>query len=183
MHPDLEFVADGLLAAQARMHRLADAVDQLDWRKRPGPDQWSMDECVAHLTLTTRFYLPILADAVDAAPQAPEGLRMRRDPTGWLVSRMLEPPVLMKVPTTAPYLPAGDGSQSATVAAFDLSQAALLAEISQLDGLDPTRLRMTSPFNRAVRYSIYSALHILAAHQRRHLWQAEQVNRRIASQP
>jgi hypothetical protein len=44
-----------------------------------------------------------------------------------------------------------------------------------MDGLDVTTIRVTSPFNASLRYSAYSALHILAAHERRHLWQAERV--------
>jgi hypothetical protein len=35
-------------------------------------------------------------------------------------------------------------------------------------------VRITSPFNERVRYNVYSALTILAVHQHRHLWQAEQ---------
>ena len=48
-----------------------------------------------------------------------------------------------------------------------------------MDGLDITRIRVTSPFNTSLRYSAYSALHILAAHERRHLWQAENVREQL----
>lgn len=140
-----------------------------------------MDECVAHLTLTTRYYLPILEETVDAAPEVEPGGRFRRDLAGWLLSRMLEPPVRIKTPTKATYTPAATASREVTVAAFDLAQVALIEAIRRLDGLDPTRIRMTSPFNAKLRYSIYSALHILAAHQRRHLWQAEQVRTRLVA--
>jgi hypothetical protein len=33
---------------------------------------------------------------------------------------------------------------------------------------------MISPFDSRVRYNLFSAFRIIAAHQRRHLWQAEQ---------
>jgi len=43
------------------------------------------------------------------------------------------------------------------------------------EGKPLDRARIISPFNASVRYSAYSALRILAAHQRRHLWQATRV--------
>ena len=41
-------------------------------------------------------------------------------------------------------------------------------------GIDLGRLRIISPFDKRVRHNLYSAFRIVAAHQRRHLWQAEQ---------
>jgi len=36
-------------------------------------------------------------------------------------------------------------------------------------------MRMVSPFDAKVKYNAYSCLVLLPRHQRRHLWQAEQV--------
>jgi hypothetical protein len=107
---------------------------------------------------------------------------MKRDITGWLLTRMMEPPVRFRMRTAAAFIPPGSESRAGGMAAFDASQAALLQQIEALDGMDLTRLRVISPFNRSIRYSVWSALHILAAHQRRHLWQAEQVRERLCKQ-
>lgn len=63
---------------------------------------------------------------------------------------------------------------------FDASQEALLATIRLGDGVDLTRIQLISPFDARLRYSLFSALRIAAAHQRRHLWQANQVRARLA---
>lgn len=42
-------------------------------------------------------------------------------------------------------------------------------------GLDLGRLRVTSPVSRLLRIPLGSYLRISVAHERRHLWQAEQV--------
>jgi hypothetical protein len=70
-------------------------------------------------------------------------------------------------------------SRAHTVADFDAAQAAIQQQIRAMDGLDITTIRVTSPVNASLRYSTYSALHILAAHERRHLWQAERVRDRL----
>jgi len=44
----------------------------------------------------------------------------------------------------------------------------------EIGGVEPgSVLRIRSPFDARIRYSAWSALRILPAHQRRHLWLAE----------
>jgi hypothetical protein len=178
VHPDLEFLALQFAEAEARMHQLAESVSEATWATRPPDGGWSMDECVAHLTLTNRRYVPILAEASDAAPAFDDeepSRSMHRDLAGRLLTWMMEPPVRFRLPTRSEFLPQGPVSRSRTVAEFDAAQAAIQQQLRAMDGLDITRIRVTSPFNASLRYSAYSALHILVAHERRHLWQAERV--------
>jgi hypothetical protein len=182
VHRDLESLACQFEEAQARMYRLTESVDESGWVTKPKEGAWSIDECVAHLTMTNVRYLPLLVEAIDAAPELPVQLlqpRMHRDPVGWTLSRMMEPPVRFQLPTGAEFEPPGAASRSTTVAAFDAAQARVSTLIRELDGLDPTKIRLTSPFNTKLKYSLYSAFHILAAHERRHLWQAEQVHKAL----
>jgi hypothetical protein len=39
-------------------------------------------------------------------------------------------------------------------------------------GLDLNRLRLASAFNPRLKYNLFSRFHVLAAHERRRLWQA-----------
>lgn len=188
VHPELERISCQLTDAQARMHRLAESVDDATWTARPPGGGWAMDECVAHLTLTNQRYLPVLEAALDQAPTwndgedgrpaAPE--RFRRDLAGWFLTWMMEPPVRFRLPTASEFEPQAPASRSATVAAFDATQAALLEQVRQMDGFNITAVRIRSPFNEALRYSTWSALCILAAHERRHIWQMEQVRTALA---
>jgi len=45
----------------------------------------------------------------------------------------------------------------------------------EADGLPVDRIRIASPFDARLKYSLYAALTILPRHQHRHLWQAERV--------
>jgi hypothetical protein len=42
-------------------------------------------------------------------------------------------------------------------------------------------VKMASPVDSRVRYSIWSSFVVTAAHERRHLWQAEQAISRVRS--
>ena len=178
MHPDLEHVSLLFAEADARVHRLAESVTEREWGTRPPNGGWSIDECIAHITLTNQRYVPILAEASDAAPAFDDDdipAHLHRDLAGRFLTWMMEPPVRIRVPTRPEFTPRDTVSRPRTMAAFAAAQAAIQQQIRAMDGLDITTIRVTSPFNKSVKYSAYSALHILAAHERRHLWQAERV--------
>ncbi len=92
---------------------------------------------------------------------------------GWLLWHVTEPPVRRRMRTHAAFVPESDGSREELLTEFRQLQTALLQRLADAEGLDLTRLRVTSPFDRRVRYHLYSCFRLLASHQRRHLWQAE----------
>ena len=171
--PQLQALETELAEARERVHRLARGLSEEQWRRRPAPERWSIGEHVVHLVLTTRAFLPLLAEALGKAP-AGEG-PYRRDFLGWLLGRMLEPPVRMRVKTTAPFVPSAAGPMDEALRDFDASQDELATLLGRASGLALDRVKIVSPFDGRVRYNVWSALRILTAHQRRHLWLAEAI--------
>ncbi len=177
MHPQLARVAREFEHAEARLRRLAEAVPAAWWSRRADPARWSVAECVTHLNLTSRAYLPLIVDATARARAlgVPPPRRYRRDPVGWLLWRMAGPPVRRRVATTAPFIPQALAPQAEVLDAFYGLQAEQIEAVRRADGLPLTQVRITSPFDPRIRYNLYSCLTILPPHQERHLWQAEQV--------
>ena len=183
MHPQLQVVADELVAAQARLHRLADSTHESWWSRRPDPDRWSAGECVAHLNLTALAFLPLIRRALEQAATLGAGApaRLRRDLIGWMLWRTAGPSPRFRVRTTAPFVPTGSESLPALRATFDRLQVEQLACVSQADGRPIHRVKITSPFDPRLRYNLYACFTVLPRHQERHLWQAEQVLERVRS--
>lgn len=177
MHPGLERIATELLEALDRLHGLAERVPAAAWAVRADPARWSVAECVAHLNLTSEAMLPGMARAADAAralgDTAPA--RLRHSPLGWLLWRSLGPPVRFRTTTPAAFVPQGVAPGEELVAEFERLQEMLMTQLRAVDGLPIHRVRLVSPFNARVRYNLYSCFAIVARHQHRHLWQAEQV--------
>ena len=136
-----------------------------------------MAECVGHLNLTSEAFLPpvwaALAEGRRSGRTAPR--RYRRDPIGWLLWRMVGPPVRYRMKTTAAFVPLSNLPLGRLLADFDRLQREQIEAVQDADGLDLGRLWVRSPFNPRIRYNAYSCLTILPRHQHRHLWQAEQV--------
>jgi hypothetical protein len=183
MHPQLQAVADELLAASARLHRLADSTAPDRWTLRADPGRWSAAECVAHLNLTAIAFLPLMRRALEQAAALGGGApgRYRRDPAGWMLWRTAGPPVRFRVSTTAEFVPTGSEPRDRLLATFDRLQTEQLEVVAQAEGRPIHRVKITSPFNPRLRYNLYACLTILPAHQERHIWQAGRVLERLRS--
>lgn len=182
MHPQLKALAAEFQQAQERLDRLAGRLPEECWSRRPSPGRWSVGECVAHLNLTARALLPRLDDALEQARSlgVPAPSRYRHDPLGWLLWLASGPPARLRSRTAAAFVPSGTDAPGELRATFEQLQAEQLARVQAADGLPLQKVRIVSPFDPRVRYSLYSALTILARHQHRHLWQAEQVAQALA---
>jgi len=96
------------------------------------------------------------------------------DMIGRLLKWFLEPPIRKRVSTTAPFVPRSVRAKAEAFGEFSTLQSKLLDLVQDARELDLKKMKIVSPFDRRVKYNVYSAFRILVAHQRRHLWQAEQ---------
>lgn len=162
-------------AALARLRALAAVLPADAAGRRPADGGWSPAECVAHLNLTSRAFVPILRAGLDEARRLgqPAPSRLSRDFFGWLISKIAGPSRRFKSRTPASFVPAGERPMAELVAEFERLQADHVACVREADGLPIDRVKVPSPFEARLRYSLYSALTLIPAHQQRHLIQAE----------
>jgi hypothetical protein len=183
MSTQLESVVAHFERMQARLHRLTDSMPDDRFSKRADPGRWSVAECVAHLNLTGRAYVPMIRASIAEAKTigGKSGRRYRRDTMGWLISTMAGPMPRVgnlrfgRVKTAAKFVPGGELDRQRVMSEFDALQADQIALAREADGLPIDRVQVVSPFVDSVKYNLYSALVLLPRHQERHVWQAENV--------
>jgi hypothetical protein len=147
------------------------------WRAEAG--SWSVAECLDHLATANRVYL--LAMEEPAVRARKEG-RQRRGPAmpgvvgRWFV-RSLEPPVNPRFKGRAPRIiqPRTAPTLADAFASYAASHDEVRSCLRAYADLDLARVRFPNPFVRGVRFSLATGLHVIAAHERRHLWQAWRV--------
>lgn len=156
------------------------APSQLWWR--PEPEAWSIGECLDHLVQTGEAYLDVLDEAIENARR--RGLRAEGDYRPNLVGRwlpgLLEPPPGLKVPAPGRIRPRSPDSDAPhpggdPVEAFLELRERFDRRLEAADGLDLGHIGVPSPFVPLLRFDLGSAFRVIAAHERRHLWQARQV--------
>jgi hypothetical protein len=187
MNTQLAGLVDEYRRAGQRLERLAEKVPGERWRQRPDPARWSIGECVAHLNLTAEHYVQIVEPALATARQRVQDgsttesspRRYRRDLRGWLLWKLNGPPVRLRIRTQAAFVPEGKESPDKLRADFARLQERQIGWVEAADGLPIDQVFVVSPFDARVRYNLFSCLSILPRHEHRHLWQAEQVAKRL----
>ena len=172
----LEEVETELSEATSRAWQLVRSTDGRLFTVRPTPRDWSAAECIAHLSLSTEEFLPVLQNAIEAARQ--KGWMSKKRPAMDVIGRtlrwFLEPPIRKRVKAAGRFVPRSARAKSEAFGEFAALQSKLVDVVHNAEGLDVRKIKVQSPFDRRVKYNLYSAFKIIAAHQRRHLWQAEQ---------
>jgi hypothetical protein len=94
----------------------------------------------------------------------------------WFV-RTLEPPVKPRFRGKAPQSiqPRRAPSLRDAIEQFLASQDEVRAFLRRYADIDLAGVRFSNPFLPGVRFSLATGLHAIAAHERRHLWQASRV--------
>lgn len=176
MGDSLDEVERELNEATRRAWTLVHSTEGRLFTVRPSISSWSAAECLAHLSISTEMFLPVLQEALDDARQRKLVAKAppKMDLLGRILRWFLEPPIRQRVRTSAPFVPRAVRAKSEAFGEFVTLQEKLLDVLNSSRGLDLRRMKIVSPFDRRVRYNAFSAFRIVAAHQRRHLWQAEQ---------
>jgi hypothetical protein len=142
--------------------------------QRLKPESWSTVECLDHLARTTGSYLPSISKAVAAAPKLIKNRPLRTGTVASLMIRNLEPPYRLRykvIPQLAPQATDFEAAWSA----FEQSQGRLAETVVSATGLAIDKVTVPCPVCTRVTYNAYGAFRMLAAHQRRHLWQVRQI--------
>lgn len=179
LHPQLEDVRHDLDEATSRAKKLAASLGGSAFARRPDENNWSPAECLVHLNLTTKAFLPLIDAALAKAPAGPvaPSHRYRKDVVGWFLTKMMEPPVRMKVKTTPAFMPQALAGRDEIIGEFERLQGEFAARIEKADRYDIGRVTVRSPFSSSMSYRLIAGFTAILAHERRHLWQAENAAR------
>ena len=178
---DIERLAAALDAAERDARAVAAGMNGSmgTWRAEPG--SWSVAECLDHLATGNRVYLAGMEPAAERALRRGSKRQRPAEPGlvgGWFV-RYLEPPVRAGLKTKAPrkIRPRPSPGLEDALSAFLDSQARVREFLGSYATIDLAAVRFANPFIPGVRFSLATGLHVIAAHERRHLWQAWRVRR------
>ncbi len=176
---DIEALEDQLEAAESDARALVAGLTEEQGAWHPEAGSWSVAQCLDHLATANRVYLRAMQGP---AVRAREQRRQRRGPArpgliGRWFANTLEPPVKARFKGTAPRIiqPRQAPTLADALASFLASQGDVRAFLHAHADLDLTGVRFPNPFIRGVRFSLATGLHVIAAHERRHLWQARRV--------
>lgn len=152
---------------------LSDA--QFNWR--PGPGRWSIAQNLAHLNVGDLKVLPAFDRAITEGraqgKTSPGPFRY-----GWFsrfMIREMEPPPKRRMKTPLKGSAGEDHRLADVLPEFTRVRDELARRVRESDGLDLAHIRTISPVNRLIRLPLGAYFAFILAHDRRHIWQANQV--------
>jgi hypothetical protein len=153
--------------------------EEFNWR--PAPGEWSVEECLAHLTMVGNVELDLVEHAIDRARE--------RDVTGKgpfglsaierFVLRETEPPARHTFSAPRRFVPVHNQPLTGVMPTFFHVQSMFILQIERAEGLDLRRIKLPTPISRFLRLSLGATFAQTAAHERRHLVQARRVRAKI----
>lgn len=179
MTPELQRYAEQFRAIREEADQLVAPLTREQFNWRPGPDRWSIGECLTHLIVTAKRAGALMdeqirrgkADGISGSGEYSYGWFSR-----WFEGQ-LEPPPKRRFKSPAPFLPAlGSTLDPATILGeFHQVGDHWLEQLRHADGLDLKRIKVRSAASPLFRFPLGAQFRINLAHERRHLWQARQV--------
>lgn len=190
LKPDAEPLTSRITAKRARtLNELEDQFSDISARfqslivssgcelfcSSPAPGSWSAAQCLQHLNISSDAYFPIWQQVIaSAGPRKTElNAPYPIDFWGRLLSWILEPPARTRSTTLSAFEPVECTETAHVLDGFLDRQQRIIATLRRCRGRAIDKVRMASPVDPRIRYSIWSSFVIVATHQRRHLWQAQ----------
>ena len=165
-------------ASSAEASRIAGPLSEEQFRWQPSPGAWSVGHCLVHLAMSNRVYVEAMRPAAaKGLPRPDAGATLEPGFFGRAFIREMEPPAKRRMPAPSKIVPRLSQPKAEVVAEFDAAQQELRDFAIACESLDVNRTRFVNPFLKLIRFSLATGLLVSAAHERRHLWQANNVTR------
>lgn len=180
--PELAELDRQFAALKAEAFELVNGLQNAQFNWRPDARSWSISECLVHLNMVGDRYVHLLEKTL--ADARARGL-VGQSPFGygflgkWLLATT-EPPPRRKYKAPRSFMPPDDQPITAVLPTFLHLQEQLALLLVEANGLDLARVKVPAPGLGPVKLNLHITLAWIAAHERRHLWQARQVRSHAA---
>ena len=178
MRPEIESLRTQLRDAKQRGGNMLRTAGDARLKLRPGPQKWSIGECFSHMNIANGQYIRAIEKAIHKAVD--EGLSAQRKYRYSLLERlllrMLEPPATWKFKAPEPFLPLNSTPREELLAVWEHTHDRLVLQLERANDLDLST-KTISPASALFQPGLGMAFAIVAAHDRRHLRQAEKADK------
>ncbi len=175
--PEIDDLRKQFEALSSEADALVEPLTEEQFTWRAGPEIWSIAQCLDHLNATARFYLGYLdeaiADAIRRGLYADGPFTYRR--LGRILVALTEPPSRLRGKARPVLQPKEPRRRQEVLPAFRAYQVQYVDRLRQANGLDLGRAAVRTPVSKWLWMSLGSGFALMAAHERRHLAQAQRV--------
>lgn len=180
LRPDLQQLLDEIdaidRATEALLRRVSD--EQFFWQPNEGRS-WSIAQCFDHLSVTNALYSHAMAGAIETARARgwTGGGPIASSLFGRQFLKSMEPPVTRRFRAPGKVIPRTHKTRDEIIRTFREGHERLREMIKAAADIDVNRATFKNPFFGLFSVRVGTGLRVGPAHERRHVWQAENVTR------
>lgn len=177
-HPLHQWIASKK-AMLERMHKQFGKLDKTQLNSKPSPQVWSIGQCLDHLIIIGRKYIPAMARTIEKAERQ-QLFATAMPEHGWVGRRMLKSvhPDNKKKTKTFRFLKPREGTISTDIIRrfSDMmeEQVALMEKVRDR-GVDLNHTKLRMPTLPVLNVRLGECFEYLTAHEERHMKQAERM--------
>jgi hypothetical protein len=180
---DLSKILNDLEANEAAVDTVMAGLDEVQLNWQPSPDSWSIVQCLDHMARSNHDYFGGAVRAVRAMKSAGGSGSAPIETT--LLERLflwiVEPPAKLRAKSPESALPPVSVDPAQVRAALLKIHGEMRVFIHEAGGLDLNRITFPNPFFHPMPLRVGTALLVVPAHERRHIWQANNVRKDLES--
>ena len=151
---------------RAQAKEVTEGLDEARFNWRPDPNQWSIEECLAHLLSSGNERLKEIEAAIGQGRV--QGLTgagpFRYSSFDRFIIRQTEPPVKRKASSPKRFRPLHQQPLTGVMPSFYHLQSQLILQAKRAEGLDLARIKIPTPIAKFIRMSLGAAFAQAAAH-------------------
>ena len=165
----------------AQVERMTGDLSESDINWQPEPKRWSVAQCLDHLNKTAVTHVEALPEVIRRAHE--QGLTgegsVRNGIIGGIFLKFTEPPVKLRVVAPRPFVPSSRLERTALLDEYGDLRQKMADLMLAANGLNLGRVKLKFPPVPQLRFRLGTTFAVFLAHERRHLWQAENVLREL----
>ena len=167
------------IAAEA--NELTAGLNESQFNWRPAAGQWSIEECLGHLTMVGQWQVRAIEESVDQGrARGLTGTSPFEYPAiERYILRESAPPVRHAMAAPRRFQPLHGQPVTGVLPTFLHVQSQFIRQLERADGLDLRRVKVPTPLSRFLKMSLGMMFAQAVAHEQRHLAQARQVRERL----
>lgn len=176
MHSDLVRAIQEVDDSQKRVEKLIRENESV-LNVQPSNGGWTMAECVDHLSTILKEVNPPLKQGIHEGKAKGNKVAgpFRYGFIGKWITKSMEPPIKQKMKANKIYVPRPGKSAAVLLEEYADTHNTLHQLIREADGIDLAKTKVTSPALRILRIAVGEWFFFINAHERRHIWQMEQI--------
>lgn len=166
-------IENNLVRDKEEFIKIFSHLDESIFLRKPDEKRWSAAECIEHLNNGCKMYIPEIKKALENSKETNQDFIK----ISWLQKKMinlLEPPYKFKMPTGGDFIPSKNLSKEKVINDYLSYQDDYIDLLKKYYDKDFNSVKFSSPAAKMLKFNCAFAILFNAAHQRRHIWQAEQ---------